>query len=97
MRLSLDDTENLLSKIGNHHRLLNWKEKATTWLQYPGYFSLGLVLLYILYKCGIIEAIPKCLPKKICLFCVKTNVANSTMPTIVTYGSNPTEDIPLRK
>ena len=80
MRLSLDDTENLLGKITSHHRVQTWKEKANEWLQYIGYVSIWLISIFTLYKCGALDIIKKCIPKNLCLICVKTQVqANPTV------------------
>ena len=71
-RLSLDDTENLLGEIASHHRVHTWKGKATEWLQYIGYISIGLIGIFTLYKCGVLDIIKKCIPKNLCLISVKT-------------------------
>ena len=42
VRLSVDDTENILNRIPTHKRLKGWKVTATEWLQYFGYIGLGL-------------------------------------------------------
>ena len=89
MKLNLDDTENLLGKIASHHRVQTWKEKATEWLQYIGYVSIGLIGIFTLYKREPLDIITKCIPKNLCLICVKTQVqANST----IYYATAPTQD-----
>ena len=89
MKLSLDNTKNLLEKIASHHRVQTWKEKATEWAQYIGYISIGLFGICTLYKCGALDIIKKCIPKNLCLICVKTQVqANPT----VYYATAPTQD-----
>ena len=78
MRLSLDDTDNFLGKLASHHRVKTWKEKATVWLQYIGYVSIGLIGIFTLYKCGALNIIKECTPKNLCLTWVKTQVQAKT-------------------
>ena len=84
-RISLDDTENILSKIANHRRLKTWKETGLEWIQYLGYGALILGTLFTLYKLGIFECIKSCIPERLCLFCVKTTVETPTH--VVTYST----------
>ena len=65
MRPSLDDTENLLERIASHTRVQTWNEKATEWLQYIDYISIGLISIFTLYKCGTLDIIKKCIPKNL--------------------------------
>lgn len=95
-RLSLDDTENMLSKISSHRRMHTWTERSLEWLKYLGYFAITLITCYLFYKCGILDLIKTCIPSKICLFCVKTKVNTTAIPHVVTYRSTPTEE-PLLK
>ena len=83
-KLSLDDAENILNSIATDRRIRTWKETATDWLSYLGCIALGLGTIYNLYKIGVFELIPKCIPIKLCLFCVKTKVTTPT--TVVTYN-----------
>ena len=85
-KLSIDDAENMLNSIATDRRIRTWKETATDWLSYLGYIALGLGSIYTLYKIGVFELIPKCIPRKLCLFCVKTKVITPT--NVVTYNSS---------
>ena len=84
-RLSLDDTENILETIATHRRVKTWNETSLEWLQYFGYEDLGLMRLFTLYKLGLLDVIRSCIPKKRCVFCVKTNVETPTH--VVTYNT----------
>lgn len=95
-KLSLDDTENMLNKISSHRRIRTWSEKSLEWLGYLGYSAIGLVILYVGHKCGILNCIKSCIPSKFCLFCVKTKINTNATPHVVTYSSMPLET-PLLK
>ena len=85
-KLSLDDAENMLKSIAINRRLRTWRETTMDWLSYLGYAALGLGSAYVLYRLGILEFIQKCMPKKLCIFCVKTKVTTPT--NVVTYNSS---------
>ena len=85
-RLSLDDTENMLQTIAQHRRTKTLTETALTYLSYLGYVALTLGTLYLMYRIGLFKLVISCIPKKICLFCVKTKVETPTH--VVTYNSS---------
>ena len=95
-RLSLDDTESMLDRIGTHRRIKTWTEKSVEWLQYLGYFAMIVITLYTSYKCGIIDCLKTCMPSRICLFCIKTKVYTNATRQIVTYNRTANEE-PLLK
>ena len=88
----IDDIENAVDKVSRDRRTRSWTEQATTWLQYLGYAAIGIILVFADYKCGIVELLRKCIPRKICIFCVKTTV--TTTPTVhyTTAPTAPTEE-----
>ena len=88
-RLSLDDTENILETIATHRCVKTWKETSLKWLQYFSYGALGLITLFTLYKLGLLDVIRSCIPKKLCLFCVKTNVKTPTHAVTYNAGVQP--------
>jgi hypothetical protein len=85
-RLSLDETENMMRQITADRRTRNWTEKAWKGLNWIGYTSITLLILGILYKCGVFQLL-KYIPSKICLICVENRVQNQ--PQIVTYNNQP--------
>ena len=85
-KLSLDDAENILKSIATDRRLRTWRETSMDWLSYLGYTALGLGSAYVLYRLGILEFIQKCMPKKLCIFCINTKV--KTLTNVVTYNSS---------
>ena len=85
-RLSLDDTENMLNSIVQHRRIKTTTETIMKYLSYLGYASLGLVTMYISYSFGLFELLKNCIPKRICLFCVKTKIDTSTH--VITYNAS---------
>ena len=85
-RLSLDDTENKLQTIAQHRRTKTLTEIALTYLSYLGYVALTLGTLYLMYRVGLLKLVISCIPKKICLFCVKTKVQTPTH--VVTYNTS---------
>ena len=85
-RLSLDDTENMLRTIAQHRRTKTLTETALTYLSYSGYIALTLGTLYLMYRIGLLKLVISCIPKKICLFCVKTKVETPTQE--VTYNAS---------
>ena len=85
-KLSLDDAENMLKSIATDRILRTWRETTMDWLSYLGYTALGLGSAYVLYRLGILEFVQKCMPKKLCTFCVKTEVTMLT--NVATYSSS---------
>ena len=85
-RLSLDDTENMLQTIAQHRRTKTLTETALTYLSYLGYIALSLGTLYLAHRIGLLKLVTSCIPKKICLFCVKTKVETPTR--VVTYNAS---------
>lgn len=85
-RVSLDDTENILSSIAKDRRLRTWKETSLEYLQYAGYISLALGLLYILQRIGLFECLKQCIPTKLCFICIKNKV--DIPHNVVTYHAN---------
>lgn len=86
-RLTLDETENVIRQITANRRTRNWTDKAWKGLNWLGYASVIILVLGTLYKCGLLEALVKCIPSKICLICVKNKIQNQ--PQVVTYTSQP--------
>ena len=84
-RISLDDTENLLNSIANRRRIKTWKETSVGWFQYLGYIAIIAITVGTLYKIGLFNCIANCMPRKLCLFCVKTKVETPTH--VVTYNA----------
>lgn len=74
---TLDNIENAMNRVESDRRTKSWIEKTADSLSYVGYISTALIIIIILYKCGVLELVIKCFPKKLCLFCVKTKVLNS--------------------
>ena len=85
----LDATKNILETIATHRRVKTWKETSLEWLQYFGYGALGLITLFTLYKLGLLDVIRTYIPKKLCLFCVITNVETPTHVVIYNTGVQP--------
>ena len=83
-RLSLDDTKNMLQNIAQNRRVKTWTEKLLEYLNYLGYTALALGTLYLAYRTGLLDFIKNCIPKKFCLFRVKTKVIAPAH--IVTYN-----------
>lgn len=86
-KLGLDNTLDLLEQIKSRTRINNWKEKTVDVLHIAGYCSLTIIGIYVMYKCGLFKIIRKCLPKKLCLFCIKNQITNE--PVVVTYERQP--------
>ena len=82
-RLSLNDAESMINSIAIDRRTKTWQKIASDWASYLGYAALALGILYTLYRVGLFTTLANCLPKKICIFCVKTKVTTPT--NIVTY------------
>ena len=91
-RLSLDDSENMLANIAQHRRAKTITETALTYLSYLGYGALITGLLYLFYKIGFFKCLIDCIPKKICLFCVKTKIESPTH--VVAYNASAQPLIP---
>lgn len=85
-RLSLDDTQNILDRISTHRRIKTWKETSLEWIQYLGYISIACIVLFVLYKSGILSTLSDCIPKKICFLCIKNK--NEVQPHVVTYAAS---------
>ena len=84
-KLSLDDTESILSSISSHRRIKNWKEAVIEVSTYIGYTAIIIIALYFTYRIGIFDMIKNCLPTKLCLLCIKTKVEAPTH--VVTYNA----------
>ena len=63
-----------------------------TWLQYLGYAAIGTILIFARYKCDIVELLRKCIPRKICIFCVKTTVTATPTVHSTPAPTAPTEE-----
>ena len=86
-RINLNDTENMLKEIAQHRHTKTWtKSIILGYLKYLGYASIAVVSAYLMYKDGLLEAIKICIPRKLCLFCVKTKVETPTY--VVTYNAS---------
>ena len=48
--------------------------------------DVACIVLFALYKSGILNALSNCIPKKICLFCIKNR--NDVQPHVVTYAAS---------
>ena len=78
--LILDDIENMLRTIAQHRRTETWTETAL------GYSALAIGTLYLAHRIGLLDLVKNCIPKKICLFCVKNKVESPTH--VITYNAS---------
>ena len=85
-RLSLDDTENMLRTIAQHRRTETWTETALGYLNYLGYTALTIRTRYLAHRIGLLDLVNNCVPKKICLFCVKNEVESPAH--VITYNAS---------
>ena len=95
---TLDEIESSLNKIKSDKRTRSWTEKAHDTFTYLSYAGLVTILLFILYKCKILELCSKCIPKlRVNICCPTNNVTNNvTPPGLVTYvPSAPLQDTDL--
>ena len=84
---TLDEIESSLNKIKSDKHTRSWTEKAHETFTYLNYVALITILLFILYKCKILEFCNKYIPK-LCvnIFCPTNNVTNNvTSLGLVTY------------
>ena len=51
---------------------------------YLGYTASAIGTLYLAHRIGLLDLVKNCIPKKICLFCVKNKVESSTH--VITYN-----------
>ena len=64
-RLSLDETESMMRQIADDRRTRSGTENAWKGLNWIGYTSIVLLILRVLYKCGVLQLL-KYIPGKIC-------------------------------
>ena len=76
----------MLCQIATHRRLKNWKETTIEYLKYARYAAIASDIIFAMIKCGFFEFFSNCIPKKICLFCVKSKV--DVNPQVVTYSAS---------
>ena len=90
--MSLDDTENMLQTIAQHRRTETWTETALGYLNYLGNTALAIGTLYLAHRIGLLDTVKNCIPKKICLFCVKIKVQTPTH--VITYNASMQPSMP---
>lgn len=92
----LDQMEASLAQLKHERRIHSLKENFFNALSYIGYASMGIIVLYSLYRCGLFKYLPRTLCIKIC--CNENQINTVTQPnaepTVHYHATATEEDLP---